>query len=71
MTNTSPTPSRQAVFERALRAVQDGDLDFYAELFADDAITEFPFAPSGWPHRMGGREELRRSLSPQIRKVSP
>jgi ketosteroid isomerase-like protein len=54
----------QEVFQRALRSVQDRDLDAYVELFADDGTLEFPFAPPGAPQRMQGRVEIRRSLGP-------
>lgn len=54
----------QEVFQRAIRLVQDRDLDSYVELFADDGTLEFPFAPPGAPQRMQGRVEIRRSLGP-------
>src|SRR6266545_5089176 len=44
----------QEVFQRAIRSVQDRELDSYVELFADDGTLEFPFAPPGAPQRMQG-----------------
>lgn len=58
----------RAVVERYLRAgldrpaPPDGD-DGRADLFASDAILEFPFAPDGMPDRITGRERIRAVLA--------
>lgn len=53
----------RAVFERLHRAVRDDyDMDTQADLYAPDGTLEMPFAPTGAPHRIEGREEIRRVL---------
>jgi ketosteroid isomerase-like protein len=59
----------QQVFQHALRLVQERDLEAYVELFADDGMLEFPFAPPGAPRRMQGRKQIRRSLEPLWRQA--
>jgi len=36
----------------------------WADLFAEDAVLEWPLAPAWLPRRMNGREEVRRLLTP-------
>lgn len=50
--------------EAALRCVQAGDLGAYVELFADDAVMAFPFAPAGFPRLMRGKDEIFETLAP-------
>ena len=38
--------------------------DEWADLFAEDAVLEWPLAPAWLPRRMNGREEVRRLLTP-------
>lgn len=48
------------VVARRLEFVHHQDRDREIELFADDAIIEFPFAPPGVPGRFDGRAEILR-----------
>ncbi|MNK02011.1 putative PhzA/B-like protein [compost metagenome] len=41
-----------------LRLTAAGRLDEWANLFAPDAVLEFPFAPAGMPRQVQGREAL-------------
>ena len=41
-----------------LRLTAAGRVDEWVELFANDAVLEFPFAPAGVPRRLAGRDEL-------------
>jgi ketosteroid isomerase-like protein len=52
------------VWEEALRFVRERDLDGYAGMFAPDGVVELPFPLPGMPHRIEGREEIRRVLAP-------
>ncbi|MCO5994402.1 nuclear transport factor 2 family protein [Actinoallomurus rhizosphaericola] len=52
----------RAVYERILRAALDGSPDDYADLYAADAVLEFPFAAPGLPRSLRGREGIRAHL---------
>ena len=43
---------------RAIGALQRGDVDGWMELYAADAVHEFPFAPEGSVTRLEGREAI-------------
>ncbi|GAB3960521.1 nuclear transport factor 2 family protein [Actinoallomurus acanthiterrae] len=51
-----------AVYDRIRRAVLDGSPDDYADLYADDAVLEFPFTAPGFPRSLHGREGIRAHL---------
>lgn len=55
--------SPRDVFARYLRTGLTGDRGAQLELFADDAVVDFPFAPPGVPRRFRGREEIRGMLT--------
>lgn len=46
-----------------LRLTAAGRLDEWANLFAPDAVLEFPFAPAGMPRQVTGREALVAHMS--------
>jgi ketosteroid isomerase-like protein len=52
----------RVVVERALARVKAYDAEGYADVFADDAVLEFPFAPAGWPAKLVGRAAILASL---------
>jgi ketosteroid isomerase-like protein len=58
MPQPASAASPRDVFERVLRAIQDVQMDVYADLFAADATLELPFAPPGVPRRIEGREAI-------------
>jgi ketosteroid isomerase-like protein len=60
---------RVGVCLEALRRVQQGDVAAYGELFADDAVMAFPFAPDGFPRRMRGPGEIVATLAPLWRRA--
>ncbi|GIH91461.1 nuclear transport factor 2 family protein [Planobispora siamensis] len=51
------------VLERYLRTGLAGDRDAQADMFLEDGVVEFPFAPPGTPRRFEGREEIRAVLA--------
>ncbi|MFE3019747.1 nuclear transport factor 2 family protein [Streptomyces sp. NPDC059256] len=51
------TAAQHTVAEH-LRLTAAGRTDEWVELFAPDAVLEFPYAPSGVPRRVRGREAL-------------
>jgi ketosteroid isomerase-like protein len=58
------------LFRVGLERFGDGDLDGYLELLSDDVEVEFPFAPTGRPERLRGRENLRRYLEPLLARIA-
>lgn len=46
------------VFRRALDILLNKDMAAFLDLYAEDAVMEYPFAPDGWPKRLEGRDEI-------------
>ncbi|MGW4806491.1 nuclear transport factor 2 family protein [Kitasatospora sp. NPDC004272] len=62
MSAAVPSPSDrtpQDVLARYRRAMLDLDADALADLYAPDAVHEFPFRFPGFPERYEGREAVR------------
>lgn len=55
--NGRRTAAQHALAEH-LRLTAAGRTDEWAELFAPDAVLEFPYAPAGVPRRVTGRDAL-------------
>jgi hypothetical protein len=53
-----------------LERLAGGDLGGYLDLCSEDVEVEFPFAPTGRPQRLRGREDLRRYLEPLLARVA-
>jgi uncharacterized protein len=51
------------LFDRTARCLLASDAAAYAELFAPDAIVEWPFALDGWPKRIEGRDAIRAHVA--------
>ena len=51
------------VFDRATRCLLAGDASAYADMFAPDAVVEWPFNPDGWPKRLEGRDAIRTHVA--------
>ena len=47
------------VFDRAMQCLLASDASAYADLFAPDAVVQWPFATEGWPKRIDGRDAIR------------
>jgi hypothetical protein len=52
------------VFERLLSGISDGAWPELADLYAEQAVVEQPFAPGG-PTRLEGREAIGRTSPPR------
>lgn len=55
-------PARRSahdLVDQALDLVLAHDMSGFADLWAVDGTMEFPFAPSGYPQRVEGREAVR------------
>ncbi|WP_017601348.1 nuclear transport factor 2 family protein [Nocardiopsis lucentensis] len=51
-----PTITEPAdLFRHGLRLLLDKDVAAWVDLWDDDGVLEFPFAPDGWPRRLDGR----------------
>ena len=54
-----PSATPADVLAQRRRLILSGDADGFADLFAPDAVIEFPFATPGAPSRLEGREAMR------------
>jgi uncharacterized protein len=54
----SPSSSLPDWLSRAIGALQAGDIDGWMDLYAPDAVHEFPFAPEGSIRRLEGRDAI-------------
>lgn len=61
--------SPRELFDRAHRLVRDYDVDGFAELFAPDAVMQYPFAPAGSPRRLEGQEAIRAFLATGVERA--
>ena len=50
--------SPRDLFDRLHKSVINYDAEGQTELFATDAVWEFPFAPEGFPNRIKGRDKI-------------
>jgi uncharacterized protein len=53
-----PTAAAPEWFTAALDALLAGDADRFVEMYEDDAVHEFPFAPEGAPERLEGKPAI-------------
>ncbi len=51
------------VFQKALSAMQSGDVQAWLDLCTDDVVFEFPFAPPGRPSKVEGKQALGEYLT--------
>ncbi len=59
----SPTSSLPEWFALAIQALQKGDINGWMEIYASDAVHEFPFSPAGGVDRLEGRETIATYMS--------
>jgi ketosteroid isomerase-like protein len=57
-------PGPREIFVRLQEVVLQFNMDAQADLYAEDGVLEWPFAPEGMPRRVAGREAIRRVLVP-------
>ncbi|MGA5117292.1 nuclear transport factor 2 family protein [Streptomyces pseudogriseolus] len=60
---TTPTPIRTAARQAFLDHLAAGRVDEWTDLFTEDGVLEFPYAPPGYPTRLQGRDELRAHMA--------
>jgi SnoaL-like domain len=56
----SESASPRAVLERLLPGISAGRWHELHELYAEEAVVEYPFALAGGPEQLAGRETIRR-----------
>ncbi|WP_030261406.1 nuclear transport factor 2 family protein [Streptomyces violens] len=49
--HTSPAE----LYRHSLRLLLDKDIPAWVDLWAEEGVMEFPFAPEGWPRRLDGK----------------
>jgi ketosteroid isomerase-like protein len=54
---SAPT-SPAELFRHGMRLMLDKNVPAWIDLWAEDGLMEFPFAPRGWPERLEGREAI-------------
>ncbi|MFJ6718730.1 MULTISPECIES: nuclear transport factor 2 family protein [unclassified Streptomyces] len=54
---SAPT-SPSDLYRHSLRLLLDKNIPAWVDLWAEDGLMEFPFAPAGRPQRLAGREEV-------------
>lgn len=59
----SPASSLPQWFALAIQSLQKGDVNGWMEIYASDAIHEFPFSPPGGVSRLEGRETIATYMS--------
>lgn len=60
MSQTSTLPPW---FASAIEALQAGNIDGWMDIYAPDAVHEFPFAPHGSPRSLEGRDRIAAYMS--------
>lgn len=48
----------QQTFKNHLKFLSEGDIQKWVNLFTDNGILEFPYAPKGFPQKVEGKEKL-------------
>lgn len=46
------------LYRHSLRLLLDKDIPGWVDLWAEDGVMEFPFAPDGWPARLEGKQAI-------------
>ena len=47
------------LYRHGLRLLLDKDIAAWVDLWDDEGVFEFPFAPEGWPRRLEGKDAVR------------
>ena len=57
-TSTDEPREPEELYRHSLRLLLDKDIPAWVDLWAEDGVMEFPFAPPGRPGRLEGREAV-------------
>lgn len=70
--SSAPAENRAAIIATAfLEALAISDADAIAEMWTDDAILEFPFAPEGFPEKVDGGPAIEKYFRDALEVVKP
>ncbi len=58
-----PAPTLPRWLSDSLDGLAAGDIDTWMDVYADDAVHEFPFAADGAPRRLEGKDEIARYMA--------
>ncbi|MEV5729094.1 nuclear transport factor 2 family protein [Streptomyces pharetrae] len=58
----STRTAAQQAFRDHLKYLSAGQIDQWVELFTDDGVLEFPYAPAGFPESVKGKTELHEYM---------
>lgn len=70
MTETSANPEAARLLFPALDALLRGDVQPWVDMFHEDGVMEFPYAPPGWPRRLRGQQAIAAYLRPYPERIS-
>ncbi|MEM7676995.1 MAG: nuclear transport factor 2 family protein [Myxococcota bacterium] len=48
----------QEILTRSLKLLEEGDARGWCDLFVEDGVLQFPYAPEGWPKIFEGRDAI-------------
>ncbi|WP_408976381.1 nuclear transport factor 2 family protein [Paenibacillus jiagnxiensis] len=62
----------QKIFHEFAESILTHDVARFAELFDDQAVLEYPFAPAGYPQSLDGKETIREYMEkfPELIRIS-
>jgi ketosteroid isomerase-like protein len=58
MTTTEAGSAAESLLFDALEGIKQGDVKPWVDMFHDDGVMEFPFAPPGYPARLDGKAAI-------------
>ena len=58
MTTTEAGSAAESLLFDALEGLKQGDVKPWVDMFHDDGVMEFPFAPPGYPARLDGKAAI-------------
>jgi ketosteroid isomerase-like protein len=70
MTTTEPGPAAERLLFDALDALKRGDVQPWVDMFQDDGVMEFPYAPAGGHTRLDGKAAIAEYLRPYPERIS-
>ena len=70
MTTTEPGPAGERLLFNALDALKHGNVHPWVDMFHDDGVMEFPYAPAGGHTRLDGKAAIAEYLRPYPERIS-
>jgi uncharacterized protein len=70
MTTTEPGRAAERLLFDALDALKQGNVHPWVNMFHDDGVMEFPYAPAGGHGRLDGKAAIAEYLKPYPERIS-